>query len=872
MSLTFVKSSIFFLPSAHNRSNFIAHWLSEEIRSRICLSLQCKEISSLPDLTKEQSTDIYLQVQSTSSHLSQDLSIESYAIYAQNRSLVIESKSERGLLFGVGRFLREVSMELRQEYEVPLKQTLQISEHLLIISSPKFALRGHQIAYRPKTNTYDAFSIRQMQQEILDCVLWGCNMIEIIPHGLDDCQQSPHFQDTWLHMISQVSEFCDKIDIMVSMWYPAYFIDYSDPATMEKALTHWRQVFGSLKRFDKLFVPGGDPGGRNPILFFEIVEKQASFLRKEFFPSAEVWVSSQFGLAISSDLNLKPWNPRDYEEKFHECLNKPDVSQWLNGVVYGPWTANSIEVFRKKVPAHFPVRNYPDLCHSLKCEFPVQNWEISYAITQTRECINPRPRAFWKIMREQSIFSDGCGCYSEGVNDDVNKVIWSAFHWGVDRKGPLQNSDSLVEEILVQYGKVHMKSNISVFIKDLIYSLEQNWGEDPLESSSVRNTLEICNKIDERVSTRDYRNWRLQMLLFRGYYDVFLSFRRREEIQLEREVRNFMQKNLNQMNPTQLIEQTIGLYCNKSWENTSIVHSYRNHQWPGKEFIKQENVQLNVTLLINRLNALAASLYQGIGLQLSVPWHGGLHSERGAFFDLVWLPLSDLCFIDKNLNEIKKLANDSDKTNRIIELLSSLNRNSSIWYYSFGENSSENKINEPFLIINNVKKPFSEFRAIGEDPTFFETPIIDYADTNSTSILSLIAEGKVKRSYLSWVTIIWPTLSSIELSINFEIIKNFNSKTKKTLAITYVGKDLWVEGGDWIDFGRTVEPTRLLANGVQIHDFLDMPDTSTTFYFQLPENILESKELILKFEPKKVENITIRTPLLPIAEIFLKDG
>ena len=46
------------------------------------------------------------------------------------------------------------------------------------------------MAYRPKTNSYDAFTVEMMRQEVLDLVLFGSNGIEMIPPGIDDAMQA----------------------------------------------------------------------------------------------------------------------------------------------------------------------------------------------------------------------------------------------------------------------------------------------------------------------------------------------------------------------------------------------------------------------------------------------------------------------------------------------------------------------------------------------------------------------------------------------------------------------------------------------------------------------------------------------------------
>src|SRR5690625_2456179 len=67
----------------------------------------------------------------------------------EKETLVIVGHDGRGALYGVGYVLRK--MELR-------KNRILLPEDLMISSTPKYPIRGHQLGYRPKTNAYNAWS------------------------------------------------------------------------------------------------------------------------------------------------------------------------------------------------------------------------------------------------------------------------------------------------------------------------------------------------------------------------------------------------------------------------------------------------------------------------------------------------------------------------------------------------------------------------------------------------------------------------------------------------------------------------------------------------------------------------------------------
>ena len=68
---------------------------------------------------------------------------EGYRIQSQGNRVEITGNDERGILFGVGGLLR--ALEMRRD-------SVLLPHDLNVETSPKYALRGHQLGYRPKTN------------------------------------------------------------------------------------------------------------------------------------------------------------------------------------------------------------------------------------------------------------------------------------------------------------------------------------------------------------------------------------------------------------------------------------------------------------------------------------------------------------------------------------------------------------------------------------------------------------------------------------------------------------------------------------------------------------------------------------------------
>ncbi len=182
----------------------------------------------------------------------------------------IVGNDARGVLFGVGRLLRELRMAPGQ---------VLLPEALNLASAPKYRIRGHQLGYRPKTNSYDAWDLAQWDRYIRELAIFGTNAIELIPPRSDDAADSPHFPLPPLEMMAGMSQICDDYGMDVWIWYPAMDPDYADPKTVEHALAEWAEVFKKLPRIDAVFVPGGDPGHTRPKFLMDLLEKQAENLQ-----------------------------------------------------------------------------------------------------------------------------------------------------------------------------------------------------------------------------------------------------------------------------------------------------------------------------------------------------------------------------------------------------------------------------------------------------------------------------------------------------------------------------------------------------------------------------------------------------------------
>jgi hypothetical protein len=203
-----------------------------------------------------------------------------------------------------------------------------------------------------------------------------------------------------------------------------------------------------------------------------LLEKQAANLRK-YHPRAGMWVSPQsFSQA---------W----LDEFFAILKTEP---AWLTGIAAGPQIRISLAELRARVPKRYPIRDYPDITHSRHCQYPVPDWDAAFALTEGREVINPRPLGHARIFRLARPHTDGFVTYSEGCNDDVNKIIWSALGW---------DPDADVVQILREYARYFVGERWEDAFAQGLLALERNWQGPLATNTGVYTTLAQFRAIEQ---------------------------------------------------------------------------------------------------------------------------------------------------------------------------------------------------------------------------------------------------------------------------------------------------------------------------------------------------------------------------------------
>ncbi len=507
----------------------------------------------------------------------------------------------RGVLFGVGKLLRTMKMTTGG---------LTLDPKTRVVTSPAYPIRGHQLGYRDRANSWDAWDVPKFERYIRELAIFGANCVENIP--FQDDSPGPLMTVPRAEMNVRMSEICQRYDQDYWLWVPAEF-DLTDSVKRAKALEENEALYQACPRLDAVFVPGGDPGENHPELVIPFMKDLSVRLAKSH-PKAKVWFSLQ---GFKGERIEYVYRYLDEE--------KPD---WFGGIVCGP-SSPSIASTRKRLDPRYPIRHYPDLTHNVRAQYPIPWWDPALANTLGRESINPRPMQFAEIHNALAPFTVGFLSYSDGVHDDVNKVVWNGLAW---------DPETPVREILIEYSRFFFSSEIAESAADGILALEKNWIGSLRDNGGVEATLAFWEELEAR-SPQLEKNWRWQMCLVRAVYDAYTRQRLIAESALEDEA-NLALAGAPERGAQEAMDRALTIL-------------QRTKTDPVAPRLRQ------------RIDALCEALFRSIGLQTSESKYQASGAERGCILDFADHPLNSRWWLEDEFAAIRKLPSEPEKLARL---------------------------------------------------------------------------------------------------------------------------------------------------------------------------------------------------------------
>ncbi|MEO2033070.1 MAG: hypothetical protein ABGZ35_13390 [Planctomycetaceae bacterium] len=537
---------------------------------------------------------------------------EAYGIAVSGNVVSLVGYDARGALYAVGRLIRLATYR-------PGTLTLELATP--IATAPDVPIRAHQLAYRHTANTYDAWTIDVYEQYIRDLVMFGCNGVEIISNLDANAKDGPVMTETMRSMNVALSALIRSYGIDVWVWSPVMAMageDVTTPEGLARGLATRRGLLADYPAIDHLFVPGGDDGDTPAEHLMPFLEKLAPVL-SEIHPNAKIWVSNQTFTLEENDYFF------DYL-----ASNNPD---WLAGLIYGPWIKMGWEEMRERTPKRYPIRRYPDINHTVRCQYPIPNWDPAFAQTIGREPVMPMPKMQRHIYGRYLDVSDGFGTYSDGIHDDLNKHVWNVLGWD-----PQTDMDAALEE----YGKVWFGVDLAKDVAEGLRALEANWSGPVTDNTAIPRTLATWEDIAKRVTGFE-NNWRAQMYLFRARFDANVQTESRAQKSYEAEAHVAL-----------AAASRVGV--SKAIENARAALAQADR--PAAPTLRAGIEELGPLML------------DSIGYQLSVELpYRARNPERGAMLDWLDQPLNDRPWLEQRFAAILALDNQADQLARIDTIL-----------------------------------------------------------------------------------------------------------------------------------------------------------------------------------------------------------
>jgi len=517
------------------------------------------------------------------------------------RIMWLIAADQRGVIFSIGQFLRTADFT---------RGKILFDKKNEIATSPKYPIRGHQVGYRNTANSWDSWTMEQYEKYLRELALFGTNSIENIP--FHDGKNNPLMKYPREVMNKKISEICHDYGLDHWDWIPAD-VDLSDPVKFREEVARHEEYYKNCPYLDGVFFPGGDPGSNHPKDVMPFLKAVTEKL-KIYHPKATMWISLQ-GF---SDEQV------DYFYQYLE-KNNPD---WLTGVVTGP-SSPDLAATRFRLPKKYLHRHYPDLTHTVRCQYPTLNWDQAFALTEGREISNPQPVYYAKIHNRFAPFTDGFLSYSDGCHDDVNKVIWSQMAWNPERP---------VRDVLVEYTRFHFGPVVAEAAADGILALERNWVGPTEENGGIELTYSFWKNLDTQHPELK-NNWRWQMLNMRSAYDVYVKRRKAYEQKLEKK------------------DNEILLQAAKTGSEKAMRQALDIVEKADKEPITND--------LRGKIVDYCEALWKSIGLQTSVKKYQASGAERGAILDFIDYPLNNRWWLADEFKKVEKLASEKEKLARL---------------------------------------------------------------------------------------------------------------------------------------------------------------------------------------------------------------
>ena len=464
----------------------------------------------------------------------------------ETHTIRITGGDARGLFYGVGKFLRECRFR-DGEFLPGTWRGVSVPAHE--IRSMYFATHFG--------NYYEVAPIEEIECYVEELALWGCNTLSVWfdMHqyaGLSD----PNAQAmiARLRRILQAANAVGMRGALTTLANEGYAnspeplradwtaghdgytrppgghyhreICPSKPGGLDHILTTRREMLEAFQDLDIAYVwiwpydQGGctcsecAPWGANG--FLRTAEPVAGVIR-DVLPGAKVMLST--------------WYFDHFTNSEWEGLSAAfagGAPSWVNYLIAGDFGGFPQHLLDQGVPGGLPAVSFPEI--SMESNSPWGGYGI-----------NPRPTVWEEYERRNGPLLSGIYPYSEGIYEDINKVLLLQLNWDPNRPA---------REIVREYAASEFSPDVADDVVEIIKRMESGLGHSLVEGlrdlildenvrtpddlrgqrlyhivdgPDAQETLTLVESVESRLPEKTRRSWRWRLLRIRAALDAELQ-------------------------------------------------------------------------------------------------------------------------------------------------------------------------------------------------------------------------------------------------------------------------------------------------------------------------------------------------------------
>lgn len=458
--------------------------------------------------------------------LSSGIGAEGFRIEDADGAVRIVGNDERGLLYGVGKFLHTSRFGEGEFQPSSWRGTFV----------PEKPVRGIYFATHFHNFFHDA-PLAEVERYVEELALWGCNALNVwfdMHHytGIDDpaAQQMIQRLRAILQAANRVgiggslgvlaneayANSPEELRSVPASFTGCYFVELcpSKPGGLELILKWRREMLEAFAGLDLEYFwiwpydQGGclceqcEPWGGNG--FLKAAEPVARLVG-EYFPKAKIVLSTWcFGYQY----------PEEWATFAKAFAQKPD---WVDYLMVDSHNDFPEFVRQHGPPGGLPVVNFPEI--SMWGMGPWGGWGA-----------NPLPQRFQRLWDQCREMVSGGFPYCEGIYEDLNKAVLLQFYWDSNRPA---------EDTVREYIACEFSPEVVEKISEVMRILEANHGHhlmkrdaesEPLRCNlpsmnreQAQRAFELVQQVETHLASHARRSWRWRILWLRAALDAELA-------------------------------------------------------------------------------------------------------------------------------------------------------------------------------------------------------------------------------------------------------------------------------------------------------------------------------------------------------------